>query len=137
MISSIEANKTSPCRRLTATRTRSPGAASATKTVFPPAWANPIPPGSIRSTSTSRCSVTVVLLRLILIRRPLVRRRRRRVFLLHTLQLELYSANNTGDGVVNERADCTGDKSKQPVKNRKRNHHFIPITTVLIPPPVA
>src|SRR4051794_1075574 len=54
MISAIEANKTLPCSRSTRTRTRSPGAASETKTVFPSAWANPIPPGRIRSTSTSR-----------------------------------------------------------------------------------
>ena len=41
-----------PDRRARAAR--SPGAASETKTVFPPAWANPIPPGRIRSTSTSK-----------------------------------------------------------------------------------
>src|SRR5262245_60710336 len=58
MMSSIEANKTFPCSRSIRTRKRSPGAASDTKTVFPPAWANPIPPGRIRPTSTSRFIVT-------------------------------------------------------------------------------
>jgi hypothetical protein len=46
--------QTFPCSRSIRTRTRSPGAASDTKTVFPCAWANPMPPGRIRSISTSK-----------------------------------------------------------------------------------
>src|SRR6185369_5788247 len=62
MISTIDANRTFPCSRSTYTRRRSPGTASETKTVFPSAWANPRPPGRIRSISTSKVVISLVLL---------------------------------------------------------------------------
>src|SRR5690349_9338340 len=52
MISSIEANATLPLTRSMRTRKRSPGAASATITVWPSACARPSPPGRIRSIVT-------------------------------------------------------------------------------------
>src|SRR5215203_5136270 len=139
-ISSIEANRTFPCSRSIRTRRRSPGAASETKIVFPSAWANPRPPGRIRSTSTIIASqikgfdagaategrpcndATTALLCGVLVRRPLLRRWRCAIFLLHAFELKLHAADNSRDPVVNERANRSHDKSEHTVKQRHANH---------------
>ena len=108
IISSIEANETFPFTRSTRTRTRSPGAASATIIVRPSACANPNPPGRIRSIVTSISG------KLHFIWSPASRRR----FDLRRLDARTVSSNLTFPAIASSRTNKAADKSAHSKASR-------------------